>query len=86
MAAPKSRTFQHRCIEDTKQEHQCSHNDAYPTVSGEENETNREKEIQTVETKALQKRYTNHLKPSDSGMTVPFIAILISIPMNYCFY
>lgn len=51
-----------------------------------QNETNREKEIQTVETKALQKRYTNHLKPSDFGMTVPLMAILISIPMNYCFY
>lgn len=44
MAAPKSRTFQHRCFEDTKQEHQCSHNDAYPTVSGKENETNRERD------------------------------------------
>lgn len=54
MAAPKTRTFQHRSFEDTEQEHQCSHDGAYPAVSAEENETNREKEIQTVETKALQ--------------------------------
>lgn len=51
----KTRTFQHRSFEDTEQEHQCSQNDVYQTVSGKENETNGEKETQTVETKGFTK-------------------------------
>lgn len=36
--------------------------------------------------KGFTKRYTNHLKPDNSGTTVPFITILASIPTNYYFY
>lgn len=32
--------------------------------------------------KGFTKRYTNHSKPGNSGMTVPFIIILASIPMK----